>query len=330
MPVQATSPGQRAAWSKRQMPGVEEVRPGLWVIPVPVPSLPIRYTYCYLILSGDGVIMIDPGATSPEGSRALADGLHAVGITVEDIVGTMVTHFHFDHWEAADEIARRSGCWIGLGEHEASWIRDLQDDDLTENAAISRLRRLGVPDGVAASLAQGEDYRFTRDHVPPSRILHDGETVTIGGERLRILWTPGHSPGHVCIYDEHRNILFSGDHLLPHITPHVALNPFGDDNPLKQYVRSLQDISHAYADAEALPAHEYRFRGLRARVTALQADIGTRADEVRTILARDENASVWDIARELTWSRPWSRFTPNAQRMAVVEAASYLRYVSGR
>lgn len=327
-PVYPTSVAQVEAWSQRRVPPVEQVREDLWVVPVPVPTLPIRFTYCYVILCGGGAIVIDPGAVSVEGARAQRRGFNTIGITAQDVIGIVVTHFHFDHWEAADDLRREGGGWVGLGEHELGWINSLKDDEVTQAAASGRLRRLGVPESAASALAEGEDYRFTRDHIAPSEILRDGELISVEGERLRIMWTPGHSPGHVCIYDEKRNILFSGDHVLPRITPHIALNPFGDQDPLGQYLHSLDRVAELPASVEVMPAHEYRFRGLGPRIEALRERVAARADEVCAVRARTPDATGWDVARQLTWSRPWADFTPNAQRMAVVEAASYMQYVS--
>jgi Zn-dependent hydrolases, including glyoxylases len=321
----ATSDVQAEAWSRRAMPPVERVRDDVWAIPVPL-DLPIRFTYAYLIDAADGAVLIDPGASSNAGEAALAAGFATAGVALDRLRGIVVTHYHFDHWEAADELAARIGAWIAIGEHEQGWVNGLQDELLTPEAAAARFRAHGAPAERATAFAGVEDYRFTRDHVQPEHLLRDGDLLPVEGERLRVLWTPGHSPGHVCVYDEARELLFSGDHVLPGITPHIALNPFGSDDPLGQYLDSLDKLL-PYEHAEVLPAHEYRFDGLRARVDELKAGIAERLQEVAVAVAAAPEATAWEVARQLTWSRPFESFETPSQRMALVESAAHLSHL---
>jgi len=326
--VRPTSVVQHETWGRRQVPPSEQVRPGVWAIPIPVHSIPIRFTYCYLVIADAGCLLIDTGAASDEGVEALEAGLRSAGVLLSDVVGIVVTHFHFDHWESADRVAEAAGAWVAMGEQEQAWVDTLTDTALSVEAAISRLRDVGVPADTAHALAQGEDYRYTRDHVRPARLLRDGAYVPVDGTRLRVLWTPGHTPGHICLHDEERGLLFSGDHVLPRITPHIALNPFGASDPLGQYVDALSRVACACPDVEVLPAHEYRFAGLAARADELTDEIEQRLHEVRVLATAEPTATPWQIAQRLTWSRPWAEFSANAQRMALVETLSFLKYRS--
>ncbi|MFS0865747.1 MBL fold metallo-hydrolase [Microbacterium sp. 179-B 1A2 NHS] len=324
----ATNGVQAEAWSRRALPPVDRVRDGVWAVPVPL-DLPIRFTYAYLIDSPGGPLLIDPGVAGPTAQAALEKGFAEAGLDLRGLQGIVVTHYHFDHWEGADELAARTGAWIAIGEHEQGWVDGLRDEELTPEAAAARFRAHGAPEAHAVAFAGVEDYRFTRDRAAPAHRLRDGEILPVSGERLRVLWTPGHSPGHICLYDERRELLFSGDHVLPRITPHVALNPFGGDDPLGQYLDSLEALL-PYAHAEVLPAHEYRFRGLRARIGQLKAGIADRLDEVAAATAADPDASAWDVARRLTWSRPFESFETPSQRMALVESAAHLAHLRAR
>lgn len=321
----ATSIQQREAWSRRAVPEVEQVGEGIWAIPVPVLRIPIKFTYTYLIVSSEEVILIDPGAESAEGERALEEGMRAAGLAPSALTGIVITHYHFDHWEAADRLAERTGAWIAIGEHEQAWVDRLTDDAVTPEIAAARFAGLGVPAQRAAEFAAVEDYRYTRDHTRPTVLLRDGDLLPVGAEALRVLWTPGHSPGHVCVHDERRGILFSGDHILPGITPHIALNPFGAADPLAQYLDSLELVKKL-DDPEVLPAHEYRFAGLGVRVDELRGEVERRVSEVNRVLQGVSDARAWDVASALTWSREWSAFSVESQRMAVVETAAFLAH----
>ncbi|MCK3769482.1 MBL fold metallo-hydrolase [Microbacterium aerolatum] len=325
----ATSAQQYETWSRREVPAFEQAADDVWAVPVPVARIPIRFTYAYLIRSRGQAVLIDPGAGSPEGAAALTEALDAIGIPVRSLTGIVVTHYHFDHWEAADELAQQSGAWIAIGADEQGWVDDLTDDDVSLETATRRFQAHGVPMPRAVEFASVEDYRYTRDHVRPSLLLRHGDLLPLEGASLRALSTPGHSPGHVCIHDEQRGMLFSGDHILPGITPHIALNPFGSPDPLDQYLRSLEVVEQL-GNVEVMPAHEYRFSGLGLRTQALRDDVARRVHEVSSVLEHSPRATAWEVASALTWSRSWSQFGVEAQRMAVVETAAFIAHVRQR
>lgn len=322
MQLTPTSAVQHEFWQRRAVPPLEEVRRGVWAVPVPVPGHPIRFTYCYVIAHPSGNLVLDPGADTPESWTAITTALGRLGIG-DDVRGIVVSHFHFDHWQLADRLAARTGAWVAVGQAEHTWISALTEVDLTVDAARERFASWGAPEPEAELLARTEDYAEPLGYDPPGRLLRDGELLADG--TLRVLVTPGHSPGHLCLWDADRGLLLSGDHVLPGITPYVALNPFGPSDPLGDYLRSL-DRLRACGDPEVLPAHEYRFSGLSARLDALEEQVASRLAEVRRALSDDPEGTPWSVARSLTWSRSWEDFGPLARRMAVSETAAYLAH----
>ena len=296
----------------------EEVREGLWAVPVPAPGIPIRFTYCYLIQAEDGLVVLDPGMDSPQSRDTLARALAQMGAT--SIQGIVVTHFHLDHWPLAGWLRQQYGGWVALSRAEHSWISRLAPDTL-EAESRHRFLSWGVPIAEVEALRPTEDYGDPLDYVPPDVLLDDDDPVP-GAPHLRALVTPGHSPGHLCLYDTRRHLLFSGDHVLPRITPYVAQNPYGPANPLQEYLDAVARLRE-FAGAEVLPAHEYRFTGLLTRLDELEDAVASRRAAVRDVLARSPHASVWTIARSLRWSRRWEDFSPQARRMAVTETAAF-------
>lgn len=324
--VRATSCQQLTAWQARNLPALEEVRPGVWAIPVPVPGNPIRFTYAYLALGRGGSVLLDPGADSEESWNTLLGAFVSIGFEPGELTGIVVSHFHFDHWEMADRLASVSGAWVALGRPEAAWVSALSAEAVADRAGHRRFLAWGAPPEEAEVLASTVDYGETLRYSPPQVLLSDGDTIPVPDEDLVVLITAGHSPGHVCLYDRNRGVFFTGDHLLPGITPHVALNPFGPADPLGEYLASLERLM-PFGAAEALPAHEYRFTGVEARVRAIQRDVDARLQEVREVLRGEPGASVWKVAHRLTWSRPWEDFKPLARRMALDETAAHLAHL---
>ncbi len=163
----------------------------------------------------------------------------------------------------------------------------------------------------------------------PDILLEDGDLVPVTGRRVRAVWTPGHTPGHLCFYDEDNDLLLTGDHVLPRISPNIAVEHYDIDPPLGSYLASLERVAQ-FDSAEALPAHEYRFRGLRARSRSrmLIAHHERRCDEVAAILDNSGESTVWNVARELRWSRGWPAVTGLMRRAAVAEAHAHLQYMT--
>jgi glyoxylase-like metal-dependent hydrolase (beta-lactamase superfamily II) len=143
---------------------------------------------------------------------------------------------------------------------------------------------------------------------------------------VRVVWTPGHTPGHICLHDADYDLLLTGDHLLPRISPNIGLNPGTTDSPLASYLESLRAIG-SYDSAEALPAHEYRFRGIAGRAETLIQHHDARAQEVLDIVAAAGEPTIWDVTEKLTWSRGWDQITGFMRRAALAETAAHIEYL---
>ena len=98
----------------------------------------------------------------------------------------------------------------------------------------------------------------------------DGESFPIGGDSWQVITGAGHSPEHAALWCRERNLLISGDQVLPRITTNISLQsnePDGD--PLRLYLDSLVKFSGVGGDALVLPSHDRPFYGLHDRIAAL-------------------------------------------------------------
>jgi glyoxylase-like metal-dependent hydrolase (beta-lactamase superfamily II) len=328
--MRVTGTVQRKAWLAGEQPPVEEVRPGLWSVPVPIPGNPLRYTLSYLLSSGPALIVVDPGWDTEAGWQALTAGLGSAGATAADVGGIVVTHVHPDHHGLSARLRAASGAWVAMhpAERDSMPARHW-DPALGPGRDRDWLRSCGVPPDVVAELTA------TRDHIgiflampEPDVLLEHGDLVPGTGRRLRAVWTPGHTPGHLCLHEEAEDVLLTGDHVLPRITPNIGSQPGIADPPLAAYLESLHRIA-AHDSAEALPAHEYRFHGLADRVRILQAHHDRRCQEILDVLARLGPATVWQVTEQLSWSRGWSSVRGFMRRAAIGETAAHLDYLSG-
>lgn len=327
--MRVTGTLQRDAWVARTFPPVEQVRPDLWSVPVPIPDSPLRYTLTYLIAAGNGLVVVDPGWNSGATWQALTDGLAGAGATPADVTGIVVTHTHPDHHGLSARLREASGAWLAMHPAERdSMPGRLWHDSGGRAADLAWLASCGVPPEVAAELTARETDMAAFLAMPgPDILLADGDLVPLPGRRLRAVWTPGHTPGHLCLHEETEDLLLTGDHVLPRITPNVGLQSHSTDPPLAAYLNSLRRLA-AYPGAEALPAHEYRFRGLADRIRILLAHHDRRCEEVLAILGRLGPATAWQVTQELSWSRGWAAVTGFMRRAALAEAAAHLRHLA--
>jgi glyoxylase-like metal-dependent hydrolase (beta-lactamase superfamily II) len=300
----------------------------VWSVPVTIPDSPLRYTLAYLLLADSGAVVVDPGWETDTGWADLRRGLQSAGLTPDQVTGIVVTHVHLDHHGLSGRLREESGAWIAMHTEEVQNL-PVRIGEAVGGADGARdwLVRSGVPGDVVAELSADYSLADALLHMAlPDRLLTDGEHVDLPGRRIRVVWTPGHTPGHVCLYDADYDLLLTGDHLLPRISPNIGLAPGTPGSPLSSYLESLQTM-HGYAGAEALPAHEYRFRGIADRADALVQHHDARTRELLDVVAAAGQPTIWEVTTQLTWSRSWDQITGFMRRAALAETAAHIEYL---
>jgi glyoxylase-like metal-dependent hydrolase (beta-lactamase superfamily II) len=312
------------------LPPVEKLRPGLWSVPVPIPSNSLRYVFVYVFETDAGPYLVDTGWNTDDAWAALTSGLEQVGTDVASVQGVLVTHIHPDHYGLAGRVRDASGAWVALHPEDARQIHDRYEEptDLLARVA-AMLRRVGAPEEEVNSLANASmPVRGFVNAVMPDVLLEDGDKPEVPGWDLSAIWTPGHSPGHLCFWEAGNRLMLSGDHVLPRITPNIPFHPQAGADPLGDYIGALDKLND-YDEDEVLPAHEHRFVGLRSRLDELRAHHERRFAEVTGAIASGVTTA-WAIAERMKWSRPWDRIDGFMRRAAVGEAMAHLRALEMR
>jgi glyoxylase-like metal-dependent hydrolase (beta-lactamase superfamily II) len=334
--ITVTGTAQQRAWRDRVLPPVERVRPGLWSIPTPFTGSPLRYVLSYLVETPKGPALVDTGWPSDEAWDSLVAGVRETGHDIGDVVAVLVTHFHADHSGLADRVREASGAWIGM--HEADARALTRFASVADFMAADRtwLTHRGVPAAEIDDMRPpvgtdtGTSTSTTRRFPTPDVLIADGDRPLGGATPLRAVWTPGHTPGHLCFADERYDVLLTGDHVLPRITPNISPSPLNDsDDALGSYLDSLAGLTATEPD-EVLPAHEYRFRGLAARVGQLQAHHRARLREVLEVIAAAPGCTTSAVTARLTWSRPWDQAAGMVRRSAIGETYAHLVHLQRR
>jgi glyoxylase-like metal-dependent hydrolase (beta-lactamase superfamily II) len=308
-----------------ELPPVEQVREGTWVIPVPIPDNPLHYVLSYVLEAEHGLVLVDVGWNDPGSFAALGAGLGVLGASMDDVTGMVVTHIHPDHYGLAGRVREASGAWIALHGLDAGQIagryseieRLIADNVVWLTAAGAPAADIDVLTDAGAELQR---YVLV---AQPDRILSDGDQLRLANERvLDVVHTPGHTRGHICLYDARARLLFSGDHVLPRISPNVGFHPLSSKDPLAEFLSSLRRVGSLDADL-ALPGHEWRFGDVAARAREIAEHHAARLDEVRSLLAAGARTS-WEVAQRLTWSRPFETLPPVTRRAALSEAMAHV------
>jgi glyoxylase-like metal-dependent hydrolase (beta-lactamase superfamily II) len=288
---------------------------------------PLGKTFSYLLL--ESRTLIDTGVPTEEAYHGLKSQLKEYNVRPRDIDRIIITHLHNDHIGLVEDL-REFGVeiWAGIAAKTRQEQMVKEWENLYENT-LNELDRFG-----------GQKYRhnITRNKyifksdvrpMPIDKYFQDGEKINLGDLELEVIWTPGHSYEHICLYNQNQKILFSGDHVLPKITSHVALYSYRNHDPLDEYLTSLAKIE----DLEVgmiLPGHEWIFHDLKPRIQQLYKHHRNRLDEMKATLD-DGPQTVYEVGSKVHWdSRPWPKMSFWTKRMAATETYAHLVYLRNK
>lgn len=269
-------------------------------LPLPIPEL--RSVNSYLVLGDDGVTLIDPGWASAESAAVMVEALTSLGLGLSDVVRILVTHHHWDHYTQALVWRRDLGVPVLLGREEQHSIQAWHDLDGAFPEQVDLLRRAGADElAVEVSRMPVEPEERDMDFDVPDGWLGDGDLIDCGGVRLSVLATPGHTRGHVVFADEASGLYFTGDHILPGITPSIAYERAPVTTSLVSYLGSLR-LFLERPDGRMLPAHRTPEPSTRARAVELLDHHRQRLDIVGDLVAAGATTA-HDVASRMRWTR---------------------------
>jgi glyoxylase-like metal-dependent hydrolase (beta-lactamase superfamily II) len=301
--------------------------PGVTRVALPIGIHGIESVNVYVLADGDRVTLVDCGVwradADDDGLPALERSIEQAGYALRDVSRIIVTHAHIDHYGLAGRLMELTGAEL--------WMHAMTDLDCEKyrhpDTAMARRRDMyadhGLPEPELGSLAQSLStwLPYLYSVVEASRRLRGGERIPVGGHDWEVIHTPGHSFGHVCLWSPDTGAVFSGDHLLPGVTPPVTFERGFDADPLRSYLDSLERI--AQRDPRlVLPGHGRPFGDCARRIEAITRSKMRRLEAIHATI-RERPRTVTEIADEL-FTRAVVRFQRN---FAMAEALAHIAYL---
>src|SRR6202035_1956809 len=268
-----------------------EVAAGVFELRLPIP-FEDGLVNVFLFADGAEADLLDCGMNSDEAVATIKAAIEEIG--AKRLRKLVVTHIHPDHYGAAGVFAGPGLADLYIHRLEVPLVhpRYVELEHLVKEVRTYLLVN-GVPadDAEVLSNSQRALSQVVKT-AEPSVQLDGAESLQLGRRELRVEWTPGHSPGHICLYDRRDKLLFAGDHMLPDLSPNIGLHPQSTPDPLHEYLDGLRRLAQ-YEPRLILPAHGRPFTDATSRVTTLVAHHKKRLDQIAAILSVGER-SAWE------------------------------------
>lgn len=304
---------------------IETILPNLYKVHVPIPNNPLRATNAYIITAADRNLIVDPGVYDRESLAVMRNVIRDLTLDPAK-TDYFITHQHFDHYTlvyalktSASAIYASSAAASAI--HAMSTIKDI----------ASRIKSFALRNGFSSRESEKIAYSLAEPESPPPALdcthLGEGDTLTYGDYRFICIETPGHTRGHLCLFEPKNSLLIAGDHLLFDITPHLSVwEP--DDNTLSPYLQSLEKIRHLPVKL-VLPGHRSTFTSFSERIDELIRHYTGRSEEVLALLRKYGSLSAVQAASRLTWNinGTWVQFPSSQKLFAAIETLAHFRFL---
>jgi glyoxylase-like metal-dependent hydrolase (beta-lactamase superfamily II) len=316
-------------------PGVFRCAPGVYRIPLPLPNDGLRAVNVYALADGDGWTLVDSGWALAEARDVLGAALAGLGAGFADVRRFLVTHVHRDHYTQAVVLRREFGMRVALGAGERTGLEAMHRPG-GPSGQRERLVKAGARPILDALDRRRPERPDPADWAFPDEWIEDRAEFVVDADAqrsrvLRAVATPGHTRGHVVFADEGADLLFSGDHVLPRITPSLGLEPEPGSSPLADFLASLE-LVRTLPDAAMLPAHGPVGMRVHERVDELLAHHAKRLD-ASLAAVQDGHSTAYEVASVLPWTRRDLRLADldlfNAM-LATTETAAHLDVLAAR
>ena len=220
------------------------------------PSLPVMQAVNAFLVEGEKPVLIDSGYEESVGQ--LSTKLEEIGFKLNEISMIINTHEHIDHFGGNAIVKERAGSRIAAHEIAIPLIEDMKNQLPPED----KLKEM--PDVIAEhARMRSSIYEKTKTAKVDIK-LKDGDAVRVDESSLQVLHTPGHTPGHICLYERGSGTLFAGDMITGKGVPFVG----GLHGDMVDFVRSLKRLNELKID-QAFLSHDGETRDAHGRINEI-------------------------------------------------------------
>jgi glyoxylase-like metal-dependent hydrolase (beta-lactamase superfamily II) len=304
---------------------IENIMADLYKIEVPLFKSPLKALNSYVIKSQDRNLVVDTGWNQKECLNTMQKGLKQLGVDIRK-TDFFITHLHSDHLGlVSDLITDTSRIYFNQPDADRFHSGIPLDDFI----AFARLN--GYPeDELQEVIHSHPGFKFRTKGDLVFHILKEGDRIGIGDYQFQCIETPGHTKGHMCLYEPQKKIFVAGDLLLKDITPNIQL--WSDEwDPLKEYLTSLDKVDRFDIEL-VLPGHRTIFRDYKKRIQELKDHHQKRLEEIISILEKGRK-NAFQVASQMSWDityDSWDLFPMTQKWFAIGEAISHLKYLEGK
>lgn len=304
---------------------IGEILPNIYKIEVPLPRSPLKATNSYLIKGRGRNLLIDTGWNREESKKALFAGLASLDVALEE-TDILLTHLHADHSGLSGAVAT---------EKSTLYCGEIDSEIVNATGTTTYWSDIGAmfgvygfpPEDLPEAMRAHPGNRYNPGIQQVFTILRGNDVIEVGDYRFTCVETPGHTPGHICLYEPENKILISGDHVLDDITPNITFEKRIED-PLGHYLQSLDKIAKMDISI-VLTGHRRLIDNIHKRIDELKQHHQNRLNEVLDILETGLR-DAYQIAGKMTWDitcKSWEQFPPAQKVFAVGEAVTHLEYL---
>lgn len=310
---------------------ITDIAPGIHKLEVPLPKTPLKATNAYFIKGDDRDLLIDTAFNHQLSRDAIDEAIHSLGIDMSR-TDLFITHLHSDHAGLSQHLAV-PGTRILMSAPDGHTVGQGRDADFWQSF-IAFYHFTGLyAGGHVTEVSQHPGYAYSPPPAPPApapgciTFVDDGFSLRVGRYIFSAILTPGHTRGHLCLYEPEQRMLFAGDHILGKITPNITQMSF-DHPALGEYLHSLDAVSRLDVDI-VHPGHRHSLDDCRGRIEELKRHHRHRLSEVMEIVGEGCLNTV-DVARKMRWSlsyENWDEYPPAQKLFSAGEALAHLYHL---
>lgn len=272
----------------------------------------------YLIFSEGEALVVDPRLKSVSGLSAVQTALKELGVA-EGRFRIVFTHLHSGHSGAAVQWTPQKA---ELLIHEL----DFRPAGKKGPWAYQNRRycREGYPKAMLSDMKHGNESCSSPEEL--AGFLQDESEITVGCWTFKCIHTPGHTPGHICLYLPEKGLLFSGDTLLFDLVPHIGIWK-GEPHALEDYLGSLERLGSKNIKM-IFPAHGRSGGDVKSRIEAISCHYYFRLLELYKLVCDNPGRSTYELAPHFCrYGSGWPGVSAKRKWIAMGETLSHLIFL---